>query len=192
METYDASIGGSKGLLYVGHGGSGEPGTAAAAAEGSGNDSVGGGTGIRFVRERDGGVPMEFDATRLLSCSPKGRYRMIVSYAEGGGGGGGADDGGGEGEGERRLVTVRVLGTAIDRVIGAVLELAELAEQAEGSAGRDASTAAATAAAAAASADAGPGGAAAADMGGPAPIEAEADGDAPLQRTPPLAPQAGR
>ena len=101
QETYDASIGGQKGLLHVGGGDSDD----------DGNDN---GSTVRFVSARDGSVPLLFDASRLLSCNAKGRQRMVVSYADGDG-----DDC------EKRLATVRVLGTAADRVIGAVLELAE-------------------------------------------------------------------
>ena len=115
QETYDAAIGGHKGLLHVGCGG-----PEGKAGEGRGGD--GGGTMIRFVRERDGEAPLSFDASRLLSCEAKGRYRMIVTYEDAGGAG---DEG--EGGGEKRLAIVRVYHTAVDRVIGAVMELAGLA-----------------------------------------------------------------
>lgn len=107
-ETYDASIGGQKGLLHVGRGEGGDDGGGGAAAA------------VRFVSARDGSTPLSFDASRLLSCNAKGRQRMVVSYAEGDGDGG---------ESEKRMATVRVLGTAADRVIGAVLELAEDAKE---------------------------------------------------------------
>ena len=132
QETYDAAIGGHKGLLHVGCGGpegkAGE-GRGGGGGDGDGGDGDGGGTMIRFVRERDGEAPLSFDASRLLSCEAKGRYRMIVTYEDAGGGGGGegGSEGGGEGDGEKRLAIVRVYHTAVDRVIGAVMELAGLA-----------------------------------------------------------------
>lgn len=93
-ETYDASIGGRKGLLYVGYGTANEGDTAAWTAES--------GTMIRFVR-KDGEVPLSFDVGRLLSCDAKGRYRMIVVYE---------DEDGGDGDGdepvEKRIAIVRV------------------------------------------------------------------------------------
>lgn len=110
-ETFDASIGGRKGLLYVGYGPSG----------GDTEDTATEGTMIRFVRG-DGEVPLSLDVSRLLSCDAKGRYRMIVVYEEGGGDG---EDGE---VAEKRMAIVRVYSTAVDRVIGVVLDLAERAE----------------------------------------------------------------
>lgn len=109
-ETFDASIGGRKGLLYVGYGPSG----------GDTEDTATEGTMIRFVRG-DGEVPMSFDVSRLMSCDAKGRYRMIVVYEEDVEG----EDGG---EAEKQMAIVRVYNTAVDRVIGVVLDLAERAE----------------------------------------------------------------
>ena len=124
QETYDAAIGGHKGLLHVGCGGpEGKAGEGRGGDSGDG-DGDGGGTMIRFVRERDGEAPLSFDASRLLSCEAKGRYRMIVTYEDAGGAG---DEGEGGSEGEKRLAIVRVYHTAVDRVIGAVMELAGLA-----------------------------------------------------------------
>ena len=111
-ETFDASIGGRKGLLYVGYGPSG----------GDTEDTATEGTMIRFVRG-DGEVPMSFDVSRLMSCDAKGRYRMIVVYEEDVEG----EDGG---EAEKQMAIVRVYNTAVDRVIGVVLDLAERAEAA--------------------------------------------------------------
>lgn len=126
-ETYDASINGRKGLLYVGYGAAGEGGDTATAA---GDATALEGTMIRFVRGDDGEVPLSFDASRLLSCDAKGRYRMVVVHEECTGGG---DD---EEPGEKRLTVVRVRGTAVDRVIGAVLDLAERAAKGDGQGGR--------------------------------------------------------
>ena len=155
-ETYDASIGGRKGLLHVGHGaaagddGGGGGGDAADRAATGANDATAG-TTIRFVRNDDGEAPMSFDASRLLSCEPKGRYRMVVVW----------EDAGSEGEGgepgEKNIALVRVYGTAVDRVIGEVLDLAERAGTgedqgdgaAEAKAGRSSSAAMSATAAAA-------------------------------------------
>lgn len=128
-ETYDASIGGRKGLLYVGYGAAGDGGDGAAAASAVEDATTVEGTMIRFVREDDGEVPLSFDASRLLSCDAKGRYRMVVVHEE-------CTGGGDKGEpGEKRLTVVRVRGTAVDRVIGAVLDLAERAEKGDGQEG---------------------------------------------------------
>ena len=134
-ETYDASIGGRKGLLHVGHGaasggdgGGGGGGDAADHAATGTNDTTIAGTTIRFVRNDDGEAPMSFDASRLLSCEPKGRYRMVVVWEDAGSGGGEGE--GGE-PGEKNIALVRVYGTAIDRVIGEVLDLAERAGKGE-------------------------------------------------------------
>lgn len=124
-ETYDASIGGRKGLLYVGYGTAEEGDTAAWTAES--------GTMIRFVR-KDGEVPLSFDVGRLLSCDAKGRYRMIVVYEDEEGGDGGGGDGDGGEPVEKRIAIVRVHSTAVDRVIGAVLDLAERVEKERGGA----------------------------------------------------------
>ena len=113
-EAYDASIGGQKGLLYVGR---------RDLEEGGGGD--GGGEGaVRFVSARDGATLLSLGASRILSCSAKGRYRMLLSYADVEGG-------------ERRLCLVRVHGTAVDRVIGVVLELADAARAAKAEADVD-------------------------------------------------------
>lgn len=116
-EAYDASIGGQKGLLYVGRSG-GE-----AEVDGGDGDSEGGGA-VRFVSARDGATLLSLDASRVLSCSAKGRYRMLLSYDD-------ADDG------EKRLCLIRVYGMAVDRVIGVVLELADAAKAAADVEGSD-------------------------------------------------------
>ena len=103
-EAYDASIGGQKGLLYAGR-----------KALEDGRD--GGEGAVRFVSARDGATLLSLGASRILSCSAKGRYRMLLSYEDAEGG-------------EKRLCLVRVYGTAVDRVIGVVLELADAARAA--------------------------------------------------------------
>ena len=130
-ETFDASVGGRKGLLYVGYGAAGGEGgggeDAAGGADAAAAAAVDAGTMIRFVRSDDGDTHPSFDASRLLSCEAKGRYRMIVVWDDAGGGDDG-DDGDGE-PGEKKIAIVRVHGTAVDRVIGAVLDLAEMAKK---------------------------------------------------------------
>lgn len=96
MEVFDAGVGGRKGLLYVGCGGRA--------------DKDG-----RTVRFECGGAgePLSFAADAILSCEAKGRYRIVVIYADA--------------EGGRRMAVIRAQGTAVDRVMGAVEALATAA-----------------------------------------------------------------
>ena len=98
MEVFDAGVGGRKGLLYVGYG------------ERTDRD----GRTVRFEGGGGGGgEPLSFAADAILSCEAKGRYRMVVTYADA--------------EGGRRMAVIRVQGTAVDRVMGAVEALAAAA-----------------------------------------------------------------